>query len=147
MDQDYTERLLQTVLPAATKEINDPQAVLHAAYNAIIQGNFEALGDSLADGVELNIHGFGPMDGNWQGRNNVIAATRRNFGLMVSQQPEIEGMICQGDSIAVLLRERGVLKSTGQVYSIRAVQWFTFADGKIKRIDEIAASLSGALLP
>jgi hypothetical protein len=33
-------------------------------------------------------------------------------------------MISQGDSVAVLMRESGVLKSTGQAYSIRGVQWF-----------------------
>jgi len=50
-------------------------------------------------------------------------------------------MIRQGDSIAVLMRESGVFKSTGQAYSIRAVQWFTFAGKKIKKIDEIVASI------
>jgi hypothetical protein len=39
------------------------------------------------------------------------------------------------------MRESGVIKSTGQAYSIRAVQWFTFANGKIRRIDQIAASI------
>jgi len=50
-------------------------------------------------------------------------------------------MISDGDSIAVLLRESGMLKSTKQVYSIRGVQWFTFADGKIKKVDQIATSI------
>jgi hypothetical protein len=50
-------------------------------------------------------------------------------------------LVSQGDRVAVLLRESGVFKSTGEAYSIRAVQWFTFADGKIKRIDEIVASM------
>jgi hypothetical protein len=34
-----------------------------------------------------------------------------------------------------------VLKSSGQVYRVRGVQWFTFADGKIRKIDEIVASV------
>jgi hypothetical protein len=50
-------------------------------------------------------------------------------------------MISHGDSIAVLIRESGVLKSTKQAYSIRGVQWLTFADGKIRKIDQIAASI------
>jgi ketosteroid isomerase-like protein len=141
MDREYTDRLLQTVRPAATKESSDPQAVLHGVYSAIIQGNFDALAESVSDDVELNICGFGPMDGRWRGRNQVVEATRRNFALVAGQQPEIEGMIAQGDSVAMLLRESGVLNSTGQAYSIRCVQWFTFANGKIKRIDEIVASL------
>jgi ketosteroid isomerase-like protein len=141
MDREYTDRLLQTVRPAATADISDLPAVLHNVYCAIIQGNLEAFGESVTDDVELNICGFGPMDGRWRGRNAVVEATRKNFALVADQQPEIEGMIAQGDCIAVLLRESGVLKSNGQAYSIRAVQWFTFADGKIKRIDEIVASL------
>jgi hypothetical protein len=58
-----------------------------------------------------------------------------------ASKPEIEAMISDGDSIAVLLRESGMLKSTKQVYSIRGVQSFTFADGKIKKVDQIAASI------
>jgi hypothetical protein len=50
-------------------------------------------------------------------------------------------MISHGDSIAVLISESGVLKSTRQAYSIRGVQWFTFAGGKIRKIDQIAASI------
>jgi ketosteroid isomerase-like protein len=142
MDPEYSERLLHTVRTPAAKSVGgDPQAVLHAAYDAIIQGDFDTFGESVAEDVELNILGFGPMSGTWRGRGEVIAATRRNFAQVDGQQPVIEGMITQGDSIAVLLKESGVLKSTGQSYSIRGVQWFTFADGKIKRIDEIVAGI------
>ena len=122
MDSEFSDRLLKAVRPAATIEAGDIQAVLHAAYSAVVQGNFEVFGESVTDDVELNIRGFGPMDGIWRGRNEVVEATRKNFGLVNGQQPEIEGMISEGDSVAVLLRESGVLKSTGQAYSIRAVQ-------------------------
>jgi ketosteroid isomerase-like protein len=141
MDSEYSDRLLHAVRPAATNQAGDIQAVLHAAYAAIILGNFEVFSESVTDDVELNILGFTPMDGTWRGRNEVVEAVRKNFALVSDQRPEIEGMIAQGDSVAVLLRESGVFKSTGQAYSIRGVQWFTFADGKIKRIDEIVASL------
>src|SRR5579862_576339 len=110
MDSEYTDRLLQTVRPAAASEPPAPQAVLHAAYHAIIQGDFDTFGKSMADDVELHIRGFGPMDGTWRGRSEVVEATRKNFALVSGQQPEVESMIAQGDSIAVLLRESGVLK-------------------------------------
>jgi hypothetical protein len=71
----------------------------------------------------------------------VIAAARKNYGQLENQRPEIEAMISHGDSIAVLLSESGVLKATRQAYSIRGVQWFTFADGKIRKIDQIIASI------
>jgi ketosteroid isomerase-like protein len=151
MDNEYTDRLLQKVRAAATSEASDNQAnanhgnanhaVLHAAYSAVVQGNFEVFAESVADDVELNIRGFEPMEGTWRGRNEVVEGTRKNFALVSGQQPEIEAMIAQGDSVAVLLRESGVLKSNGQAYSLRGVQWFTFVEGKIKRIDEIVASV------
>jgi len=141
MDPEYTDRLLATVSAAPPGNNGDPQSVLHQVYSAVIQGNFDALGDAVTDDVELNICGFGPMHGTWRGRKEVVEATRRNFALVAGQQPEIEGMVSQGDCVAVLLRETGTVKASGQAYSIRAVQWFTFADGKIKKIDEIVASI------
>jgi ketosteroid isomerase-like protein len=141
MDREYTDRFLRTTSSAATKDIKDPQTVLHAAFDAIIQGNFEAFSELIANDVELNVSGFGRLDGSWRGRDEVVAATRRNFGLVANQKPEIESMISQGDRVAVLLRESGVFKSSGQAYSVRGVQWFTFAGGKIKKIDEIVASI------
>jgi uncharacterized protein len=141
MHPEYADRILATTRPVATHAANDPQAVLHAAYEAVIRGDFDVFGESLTEDVELNISGFVPMNGTWRGRNEVVAATRRNFAEVEHQQPTIEGMICQGDRIAVLLRESGMLKSIGKAYSIRGVQWFTFASGKIAKIDEIVASV------
>jgi ketosteroid isomerase-like protein len=140
MEAEYSDRLLATAR-SAVNDANDPQAVLHAAYDAIVRGNFEAFGETVTEDVELNICGFGALDGAWRGRSEVVEATRRNFALIGIQQPEIEGMIRQGDSVAVLMRERGTFKATGQAYSIRAIQWFTFASGKIRKIDEIVASI------
>jgi ketosteroid isomerase-like protein len=141
MDPQYTDRFLATARPATSDAPNDPQTVLHTAYAAIVRGDFDALGETMTDDVELNISGFRGLDGNWRGRADVISAARNNYAQVEDQQPEIEAMISQGGSIAVLLRESGVLKSTKQAYSIRAVQWFTFADGKIRKIDQIAASI------
>jgi ketosteroid isomerase-like protein len=141
MDREYTDKFLSRVSTAVSNDISDPLTVLHGVYAAIIQGNFDAFSESVTEDVELSICGFGPLDGTWRGRNEVLGATRKNFALVAGQQPEIEGMIRQGDCVAVLLRESGVFKSTGQAYSVRGVQWFTFADGKITKIDEIIASI------
>ena len=140
MDNEYSDRLLRTTGTAAMKETGATHGALHAAFDAIIQGDFGAFGEAVTDDVELNICGFGALDGSWRGRDAVVAATRKNFGMLEQQKPEIESIISQGDRIAVLLRERGVFKANGQPYSVRGVQWFTFADGKIKNIDEIIAS-------
>jgi ketosteroid isomerase-like protein len=140
MDRAYSDKFLRTTGGAATKEVTAPQTVLHAAFDAIIRGNFDAFGQSVAEDVELNISGFGALDGSWSGREAVVAATRKNFALLGEQKPEIESMISDGDRIAVLLKEKGIFKSNGQAYSVRGVQWFTFAEGKIKKIDEIIAA-------
>jgi len=41
-----------------------------------------------------------------------------------------------------LIRERGVIKADQRFYSVRAVRWFSFDEGKIKRIDQIVAAES-----
>jgi ketosteroid isomerase-like protein len=140
MDREYTDRFLHTTGSAATKDTRDPQTVLHSAFDAIIQGDFDAFGRTLADDAELSVRGFGPLDGTWRGRDAVIAATRKNFALLANQKPQIESMISQGDRVAVLLRESGIYKSSGQSYSVRGVQWFTFVEGKIRKIEEIIAA-------
>lgn len=138
MDREYTERFLSVTAAAATETLA-PQSILHAAFDAIIRGDFDAFGRSITDDVELNIRGLGALDGHWRGREEVVAATRRNFAQLAEQRPEIESMIAEGGRIAVLLRETGVFKSDGHSYRVRGVQWFTFLDGKIRRIDEIVA--------
>jgi ketosteroid isomerase-like protein len=140
MDREYTDKVLRTTSSAATEDIKDPQTVLHAAFDAIIRGDFDAFGESITDDAELSVRGFGALDGTWRGRGEVVAATQRNFALLVSQRPEIESIISQGERVAVLLRESGIFKTSGQAYSVRGVQWFTFSDGKIAKIDEIIAA-------
>src|ERR1700685_823892 len=105
MDREYTDRFLRMTSSAATEDIKDPQTVLHAAFDAIIQGDFDTFGASITDDAELSVSGFGPLDVAWRGRGEVVAATRRNFGLLANQKPEIESIISQGDRVAVLLRE------------------------------------------
>jgi uncharacterized protein len=139
MDREYSDRLLRTT-SAAVASAKEPRAVLHAAFEAVVRGDFDAFAASVTDDVQLRIRGFGALDGWWRGRDDVVAATRKNFGLLDQQQPEIDGMIADGDRIAVLMRETGVFKSSGERYSVRGVQWFTFAGGKIREIDEIVAN-------
>jgi len=79
------------------------------------------------------------MNGNWHGRDEVVAAVRANFGQLARQRPEVESMIGQDDVIAVLFHESGTFKLDARAYRVRVVQWFTFTDGKLKKIDEIVA--------
>jgi len=137
MHPEYAERILTTVQTGDP----GPQAILQTAYGALIRGDYDTFADSLAEDAELHIAGFEPINGTWRGRKEVAEAARGNFALLTGQQPQIDAMVKEGDSIAVLLRESGLLKSTGQPYRVRVVQWFTFAQGKIQTIEEIVAAV------
>jgi ketosteroid isomerase-like protein len=129
--------------PSGQEAVDANMAVLQKVYEIVVRSDFDALAELFAESIELDVRGFGPlMDGHWQGRGPVIQAMRVNFGMLDGQKPQMEGMISQGDSIAVLIRESGVFKGHGGEYRLRAVQWFRFTDGKIARIDEIVASVS-----
>jgi ketosteroid isomerase-like protein len=141
MNSEYADKLLATTRHAAASAAapEDPQMVLSGLFDAIVRNDFDTAGTFMTDDVELNICGFPAFDGNWHGRDQVVATAIRNFGNIENQQPKIEAMISNGGSIAVLVHETGKLKSTGHPYSIRLVQWYTFENGKIKKVDQIAA--------
>src|ERR1700681_3228914 len=107
MDREHANRLLRTTSSVVTKDNTNPQTVLHAAFDTIIQGDFDAFGELVTDDIELAICGFPALDGTWRGREEVVAATRRNFAQLGDQKPEIESMISQGEQVAVLVRESG----------------------------------------
>ena len=142
MDAQYTAQFLERIRTHSpqpeTVDVN--HETLHDIYDAVIRGDFDAFGQFLTDDAELDIRGAGPMDGNWRGRERVVEAARANFSQVADQKPEIESVISGNDSIAVLFRESGVFKLEGRNYRLRVVQWFTFAGGKLKRMDEIVAS-------
>jgi ketosteroid isomerase-like protein len=146
MDAQYTARFLDAVRnhPPQPESSHANRETLHSVYDAVIRGDFNAFGEFLTDDVELDIRGVASMDGNWQGRKQVVEAARINFSQVAEQKPEIESMITGNNSIAVLFRESGVFKLHGQNYRFRVVQWFTFAEGKVRRIDEIVASTNQA---
>jgi len=116
----------------------DTKVVLYAA---IISGDFDALSEFTMDDVELNISGF-PSIRPLGGRGEMVAAARRNYAQLESQQSRRlkarspRGRLdCRSDA-----RDR-LLRSTGQAYSVRGVQWFTFAAGRISKIDQVVASI------
>lgn len=146
MDPKHADVILETVESSRPEgdDGSSPMATLHAVYGALAQGDFKQFEALACDDVELHIRGFGPMEGSWRGRSDVVEATRRNFGLLSDQKPEIEKMVSQGDSVVVLVSESGVLKANGKPYHLRGVQWITFEGGKLKRVDEFLAEVGEA---
>src|SRR5690349_21121507 len=143
MDAAYTTKFLDHVRAASAqqKHLDENRHALLGLYEALIRSDFDLFAGYLTDDTELNIAGMGAMDGHWRGRDAVVAAARKNFAQVGEQKPEIESIISQGDSTAVLFRESGVFTVDGRGYRLRALQWFTFAGGRVRRIDEIAAAV------
>jgi ketosteroid isomerase-like protein len=119
-------------------------AQLEAQYRAIAEGNFAAVLGMLADDAELEI--LGPPDmqfaGRWQGRDRIGEALRNNFSKVADQEPRIESVTAQGDTVVILARERGRYVPTGRSYDIHFVQMFWFRDGKIVRVRQLADTAS-----
>jgi ketosteroid isomerase-like protein len=141
MDPQFTTRFLgelhgRSETAAAETHLT---TTLQSAFESIVRGDFDAFAEHVTEDVELHINGSGLFDGSWHGRAEVVAAARKNYGQLRDQKPEIEAMISEGNTIAILLRETGVVRADETVYRVRAVQWFTFAGGRIGKIDQIAA--------
>lgn len=141
MDSEFTTRFLgdlQTRSQTAAVETTHTTR-LQSAFESIVRGDFDGFAQHVTDDVELHISGSGIFDGSWRGREQVLAAVRQNYGQLRDQKPEIEAMASEGNTIAILWSETGVLRADDTVYRVRGVQWFTFAGDKIARIEEIVA--------
>ena len=78
MDAEHSDKLLETVRTASREETGGaPSAALHALYSAVVEGDFDRLHDLVAEDVTLHISGFAPMNGDWHGREEMVAATQR----------------------------------------------------------------------
>ena len=113
--------------------------LLKEQYRAIGQGDMEAFASLLAEDVEFEVLGPPevPFLGRWQGRQPVAEAVWRNFGMLEAQRPEVGSVVAQGDTVAVVLRERGRVRATGKDYAFECVQLHTFRDGKSVRVREL----------
>src|SRR3954447_16933339 len=128
--------------PRATEKTTEKDNVklLQEQYRAVVRGDVAAFAAALADDIELDIFGGPdlPFAGSWKGREEVLKAVARNFSLLEDQRPEVESVVAQGDTVVVFARERGRFKATGREYEIRWAQWFTFRDGLVSRVRELA---------
>jgi ketosteroid isomerase-like protein len=131
----------ETSLKAAPVPVPSHREVLVSVFAAVARGDFEALHHCLTDDIELRIHGFPPFNGLWKGIQDVVPAITANFAKITEQVPEIESMIQQDATIALVLRETGRLIEDDQAYRIRGVMWFEFEAAKVKRIEEFLHSV------
>jgi ketosteroid isomerase-like protein len=115
-------------------------ARLQDQYRALAKADIPAFAALLSDDIEMEILGANelPFVRRARGRDAVLDAVARNFALVEQQQPEVEQVVAQGDTVVVVARERGRVKATGRDYDIRWVQMLTFRDGLLCRFREMA---------
>ncbi|SIO17426.1 hypothetical protein SAMN05444166_2826 [Singulisphaera sp. GP187] len=113
--------------------------VLQSLYRAIAQGNFTAFVNMLAEDVGIEILGTStvPYLGSWQSRQKVAEAVRNNYAMVEEQQPVLQSVVAQGDTVVAAGCERGRNLVTGQRYDIQWVQFHTFRDGKLIRMRQL----------
>ncbi len=113
-------------------------AALQAFYRALLQNDVAALTACLTEDVSLEFIGppGAPFAGKSVGRAEVIETMARNFALLEDQQPELETVVAQGDTVVVVGRERGRFRATGQAYQAHWIQIYTYRDGKISAMRE-----------
>ena len=112
------------------------QQVLASVLNAIASNTLSTLPQHFTEDIELHIHGFPELDGAWHGCDAVVKALANNFGKVTDQVPQIETVIEQGDNIAMLINETGILNQ--RKYNVRVTVWFTFEGSRIERVVEFA---------
>jgi len=106
-----SERDFSTVV-SRLSDPADPQPVLMAVVQAAGADKVDELPQYSTEDIELRIYGFAPLDGFWQGCANVVEAMRANFSGITHQKSSIEGLIQQGDFVALRVRETGQLVAT-----------------------------------
>ena len=128
---------------AAKRAEQENVRLLQEQYRAIGQGDKEGFASLLAEDVEFEVLGPPevPFLGRWQGRQAVTEAVWRNFALLEDQRPEVCSVVAQGDTVVVVLRERGRVRATGKDYAFECVQLHAFRDGKSVRVRELIVNV------
>jgi hypothetical protein len=119
----------------------DNVRLLQSVYQAISRGDIQAFMDMLAEDIDLEILGplTVPFLGSWRGRQQVTEAVRTNFAMVQEQQPELQSVVAQGDTVVAVGRERGRYSETGLEYDVQWVQFHTFRGGMLSRIRQLVA--------
>jgi ketosteroid isomerase-like protein len=127
---------------ATAKDVESENVrLLQSVYQAIARGDIQAFMEMLAEDIDLEIVGplTVPFLGSWHGRRQVTEAVRTNFAMVQDQQPELQSVVAQGDTVVAVGRERGRYCETGQEYDVQWVQFHTFKGGMLSRIRQLVA--------
>lgn len=145
MNPEFAGRFISGLRPAfeaddagapEKRQESENIALITAMYLAIVQGDYEAFSNALADDVELELVGppASPMTGHWHGKEEVLAGSARNYAQLEDQRPELIAVLAQGDQVNVIGREKGRIRATGREYEIPWMHLFTLRGGQVVRI-------------
>ena len=105
---------------------------------AIGRGDLEAVGALLTDDMHLEIQAPAqfPFIRSATGREAVLDALRHNFAAVRDQQPSIEAVVAQGDTVVVVATEEGELGDAGGRYKVSGMHRYVCKGGKIAMLQE-----------
>ena len=118
---------------------NEHVRCVQLMYHAIARGAFAEMLQLTTDDFTLEIVGpeMSKLVGCWRGRAAVLSAVERNFSYFAEQEPHVETVVAQGDTVIVIAREAGKLVATGRPYHTRWVQIFTFENDRVAKVRQI----------
>ncbi len=136
-------------LPTASLSIIEKHnlAVVERLHEALHAGQPDLVRSELTADITLEIIGPAvvPSCGQWTGKAEVLAALHQHSASIHEPRPELVSRTAHGDVVVIVLRERGQSLQTGAPYDIHWVQIFSFCDGMLCRISEVADGLDLAL--
>ncbi len=108
------------------------QQAIHSAYEAMGRGDATALMSILADDIEWEASGPGPVAGVYRGKDEVM----NFFGKMAQAygdtfRLDVVDMLASNDRVVVLTKEGG--RHQGREIRFRAAHVYEFSGGKCRR--------------
>jgi len=144
-DTDVSTLQVQTASRSIIERHN--LAVVERLHEALQAGQPDLVRPELTDDIALEIIGPAvvPSCGQWAGKADVLAALHQHSASIHEPRPELVSRTARGDVVVVVLRERGQSLHNDAPYDIHWVQIFTFCDGMLCRVSEVADGLDLAL--
>ena len=103
--------------------------------NAMSDADADGMDRCLAPDAITYTKGFGKVSG-WRNRETMLATTAAFKEIVPTGfRPKFERVVAEGDTVVVEFEGNAVL-SNGKPYCNQYVFLFTFADGKIKQVNE-----------
>ena len=111
-------------------------------FDALSHGDLDAFLQELHPDVELDMYGPTeiPFIRQARGVEEFRRAVAHNFAVLTDQRSEFLNLVAQGNIVVLIGRERGRVRESGMPYDVHFSYEFTFRDGKVVRVRQVAAA-------